>query len=30
MIYVFLLETKTDKYDILNIPDGFSYVAKNI
>jgi hypothetical protein len=20
--------TKTDKYDILNIPDGFSYVAK--
>jgi hypothetical protein len=21
--------TKTDKYDILNIPDGFSYVAKN-
>ena len=23
------IETKTDKYDILNIPDGFSYVAKN-
>ena len=22
------IETKTDKYDILNIPDGFSYVAK--
>jgi uncharacterized circularly permuted ATP-grasp superfamily protein len=22
-------KTKTDKYDILNIPDGFSYVAKN-
>jgi hypothetical protein len=21
------IETKTDKYDILNIPDGFSYVA---
>jgi hypothetical protein len=21
--------SKTDKYDILNIPDGFSYVAKN-
>jgi hypothetical protein len=21
--------TKTDKYDILNIPDGFSYVAEN-
>ena len=24
----FHIETKTDKYDILNIPDGFSYVAK--
>ena len=23
------IETKTDKYDILNIPDGFSYVAEN-
>jgi hypothetical protein len=23
------IETTTDKYDILNIPDGFSYVAKN-
>ena len=23
------IETKTDKYDILDIPDGFSYVAKN-
>jgi hypothetical protein len=23
------IETKTDKYDILNIPDAFSYVAKN-
>jgi hypothetical protein len=23
------IETKTDKYDILNIPDGFSYVVKN-
>jgi hypothetical protein len=23
------IETKTDKSDILNIPDGFSYVAKN-
>jgi hypothetical protein len=23
------IETKTDKYHILNIPDGFSYVAKN-
>ena len=23
------IETNTDKYDILNIPDAFSYVAKN-
>ena len=23
------IETKTDIYDIWNIPDGFSYVAKN-
>jgi hypothetical protein len=23
------IETKTDKYDILNIPDGFSYFEKN-
>ena len=30
MIYsLYFIETKTDKYDILNIPDGFSYVAKN-
>jgi hypothetical protein len=28
MVCIFI-ETKTDKYDILNIPDGFSYVAKN-
>ena len=25
----FYSSTKTDKYDILNILDGFSYIAKN-
>ena len=26
---MYFYRDKTDKYDILNIPDGFSYVAKN-
>jgi hypothetical protein len=26
---MYFYRKKTDKYDILNIPDGFCYVAKN-
>jgi hypothetical protein len=26
---MYFYRDKTDKYDILNIPDDFSYVAKN-